>query len=173
MTDNRLVLATHAGDTTQITPNALALGLDALGASVLGIDRDPERVAALPLRPRWLTRPPPPIWLPAGAFDSSAALVCLGAACDASVLATGHLADRGVGRKWVAARDGRHERVLRRVGADRILRPAQDATGRGRGRRAPSSTPLGDGHSGGHLDSGRSRRACRSGPPDRSDAKRS
>ncbi|MEV7971799.1 TrkA family potassium uptake protein [Cellulomonas sp. NPDC089187] len=100
--------------------------LDASGVSVLGVDRDGDRVEHLGLPAVHADATSATQLEGAGAFDSSAAIICLGSALGAAVFATGYLVDHHVRPVWVTARDARHGRVLRSVGADRVLHPDRD-----------------------------------------------
>lgn len=107
----------------------LAAALAGAGQQVLGLDRDDSRAAELSHRlpVRVVDATDLEALVGAGVAGCAAAVVCMSGAFGASVLATGHLSDLGVSTVWAAARTAEQARVLRRVGAHRVLDPYREA----------------------------------------------
>ena len=108
---------------------ALASALTADGHEVLGIDSSEKAVAG------WagqLTQAveadatDPTALAQLGVADYPHAVVGIGSHLEASVLATASLADAGVGTVWAKAVTEQHARILRLVGAERVVLPERD-----------------------------------------------
>lgn len=106
--------------------SALARTLVEMGYDVLAIDGNAERVQdhvgvlshvveADATSERTLRQ--------LGVADVRTAVVCIGSDIEASVLATTALVDLGVPNIWAKAITAAHGRILRRVGADRVVFP--------------------------------------------------
>ena len=106
--------------------SALAATLVDLGYEVLGVDRSEDRVhehtgllthvvQADTTSVRALRQ--------IGAADAVTAVVCIGTGIEASVLTTSALVDLGVKNVWAKAITEPHGRILRRVGAHRVVFP--------------------------------------------------
>lgn len=109
--------------------SALARTLVEMGYDVLAIDGSPERVQdhvgvlshvveADATSERVLRQ--------LGVVNARTAVVCIGSDIEASVLATTALVDLGVPNIWAKAITAAHGRILRRVGADRVVFPEAD-----------------------------------------------
>lgn len=108
---------------------ALALELLELGHEVLGIDMDERLVQAAAAELTYAVS--------ADATDGAAlrqlgvqdvrhAVVAIGDAIQASILATATLSDVGVHDIWAKAQTEQHARILERVGADHVVFPERD-----------------------------------------------
>lgn len=106
--------------------SALAHTLVEMGYDVLAVDGDPERVQdhvgvlshvveADSTNERTLRQ--------LGVADIRTAVVCIGSDIEASVLTTTALVDLGVPNIWAKAITAAHGRILRRVGAHRVVFP--------------------------------------------------
>lgn len=108
---------------------ALAQELVALGHEVLGVDSDEALVQAASGLLTYVVQ--------ADATDDAAlrqlgvpdvrhAVVAIGDAVQASILATAALADLGIADIWAKAQTEQHARILERVGAHRVVFPERD-----------------------------------------------
>jgi trk system potassium uptake protein TrkA len=61
-----------------------------------------------------------------GARDFDAAVVAIGDSIEASVLAVANLAELGIEQIWAKAVNDAHQRILRRVGAHRVVFPERE-----------------------------------------------
>lgn len=108
---------------------AIATGLTASGLGVLGIDNNPAVLSSTPrsVAAVMVDATDPDDLRHNGALDVDLAIITLGDSFGASVLVAGYLMDAGVPRIWVAAASESRGRILRRLGVERVLFPAQDA----------------------------------------------
>lgn len=108
---------------------ALASELQELGHEVLGIDTDEQLVQSASGELTYVVK--------ADATDAAAlrqlgiaqvrhAVVAIGDAIQASILATATLSDLGVVDIWAKAQTEQHARILERVGADHVVFPERD-----------------------------------------------
>lgn len=110
--------------------SSVAQTFERLGHEVLAVEHDGERVQ------EWSGRLTHVVEADAtseeamrqiGAADFDIAVVAIGEDIEASVLATGVLADLGVGEIWGQAVTTSHSRILSRIGARHVVFPDQDA----------------------------------------------
>lgn len=103
--------------------------LHSLGHEIMAIDTDPEKVDAL--------RDYAAFTVIADATDENQlkslgvrnfehAVVAIGDNLQASVLCTLMLKELGLPKVWVKARDLQHEKILNKVGADRVIQPEKE-----------------------------------------------
>lgn len=103
--------------------------LYSLGHEIMAIDTDPEKVDAL--------RDYAAFTVIADATDENQlkslgvrnfehAIVAIGDNLQASVLCTLMLKELGLPKVWVKARDLQHEKILNKVGADRVIQPEKE-----------------------------------------------
>ncbi|MBT2569681.1 TrkA family potassium uptake protein [Planococcus sp. ISL-110] len=103
--------------------------LYSMGHEVMAIDTDPEKVDAL--------RDYASFTVLADATDENQlkslgvrnfehAIVAIGDNLQASVLCTLMLKELGLPKVWVKARDLQHEKILHKVGADRVIQPEKE-----------------------------------------------
>lgn len=110
--------------------SALALELVRRGAEVLAVDHDPvvvQRLAGQIGRVVVADCTDREALLEAGAGDFERAVVAVSGDQHASILATALLDELGVETIWAKALDRQHERILRRVGASRVVLPEEEA----------------------------------------------
>lgn len=109
---------------------SLALTLEAHGHTVLGIDLNPEPVQEI------ADRIAQAVTLDATSEEAlrmvdiasfETVVVAIGADFENNLLTTASLKEMGVSRVICKAITARQERILRRVGADRVIRPEHDA----------------------------------------------
>lgn len=104
----------------------IARDLTRLGHEVLGIDNDEQRVDRLADEITHaviadVTDDTSLVELNAGSYD--AAVVAIGRNVEATMLATLQLRELGVKKVWAKALTTHHQRILDRLGADRIIAP--------------------------------------------------
>ncbi|ALS79448.1 MULTISPECIES: TrkA family potassium uptake protein [Planococcus] len=103
--------------------------LHSMGHEIMAIDTDPEKVNAL--------REYAAFTVIADATDENQlkslgvrnfehAIVAIGDNLQASVLCTLMLKELGLPKVWVKARDLQHEKILHKVGADRVIQPEKE-----------------------------------------------
>ena len=103
--------------------------LHGMGHEIMAIDTDPEKVDAL--------RDYASFTVIADATDKNQlnslgvrnfehAIVAIGDDLQASVLCTLMLKELGLPKVWVKARDLQHEKILHKVGADRVIQPEKE-----------------------------------------------
>lgn len=103
--------------------------LHGMGHEIMAIDTDPEKVDAL--------RDYSSFTVIADATDKNQlnslgvrnfehAIVAIGDDLQASVLCTLMLKELGLPKVWVKARDLQHEKILHKVGADRVIQPEKE-----------------------------------------------
>ncbi|ACQ81513.1 TrkA-N domain protein [Beutenbergia cavernae DSM 12333] len=109
--------------------SALAVTLETLDRTVLGVEKDPDLIQAwsgrLPLVEADATNPEALEQL--GARDFGTVVVGVGTELEASVLITGNLVDIGTPQIWAKAVSAEHGRILRRIGAHHVVYPEYDA----------------------------------------------
>ena len=108
---------------------SLAEALVELGHEVLGVDADPKLVQSFAERLTHVVEADATdidALRQIGAADFQRAVVGIGTDIEASILATSHLSDLGVGRIWAKAITVAHGRILRRVGAHEVVFPEHD-----------------------------------------------
>lgn len=123
--ENTQVLVVGLGDLGM----AIATYLSASGLGVLGIDHDPAVLNSAPssLATALVDAADPDDLRRNGAHDVDLAVITLGDSFGASVLVAGYLMDADLPRIWAAAVSESQGRILRRIGVERVLFPAQDA----------------------------------------------
>ncbi|MBI3963042.1 MAG: TrkA family potassium uptake protein [Deinococcus sp.] len=109
--------------------SAVATELYRLGHEVIAIDSDEERVNAVA---RQVTHPViadaahRDDLLSAGVANCDVAVVAFGANMEGNILATLLLKELGIKTVVAKAQNQLHEKVLKRIGADRVVRPEYD-----------------------------------------------
>ena len=108
---------------------ALARELTRMGDRVVGIDKNADCVAARDGemgQVMQLDASDPRALAQCGLDAHDAVVICIGDDIQASTVAAMNARDLGCAQVWVKASSAAHERILRAVGIDHIMRPEQD-----------------------------------------------
>lgn len=109
--------------------SAIAVTLDKLNRDVLAVDSDPDIVQKWSHRFRVVQADArsPEALAQLGVSDFNVAVVGVGTSLEASVLITANLADVKMRDIWAKATSREHGTILRRIGANHVVYPENDA----------------------------------------------
>jgi trk system potassium uptake protein len=108
---------------------AVATELQSVGHEVLGIDSDERLVQLASGELNFVVQgdaTDPAVLHQLGVSNVGHAVVAIGDAIQASILATAALTDLGIGDIWAKAQTAQHAKILERVGAHQVVFPERD-----------------------------------------------